>query len=102
VALPLLELATGTAPSLGSAWEPYGAPNRTAMPDPSEELITILVEIHHGTRQARPSGRLRPLLVGRPHPTRRMGRCCRADQATISAALARSKAAAAPLELAHG
>jgi len=70
------------------------------MPDPSEELITILVEIHHGTRQARPSGRLRPLLVGRPHPKRRMGRW--GDQATASAALARSKAAAAPLELAHG
>jgi hypothetical protein len=44
------------------------------MPDPSEDLITILMEIHHGTRQARPSGRLRPLLVGRPHPKRRMGR----------------------------
>jgi hypothetical protein len=70
------------------------------MPDPSEELITILVEIHNGTRQARPSGRLRPLLVGRPHPKRRMGRW--GDQATIRAALARSKAAAAPLELAHG
>jgi|694.fasta_scaffold36340_6 hypothetical protein len=55
-------------------WEPYGAPNRTAMPDPSEDLITILMEIHNGTRQARPSGRLRPLLVGRPHPKRRMGR----------------------------
>jgi hypothetical protein len=70
------------------------------MPDPSEELITILVEIHHGTRQARPSGRLRPLLVGRPHPKRRLGRW--GAQTTISAALARSKAAAAPLELAHG
>ena len=44
------------------------------MPDPSEELITILVEIHNGTRQAPPSGRLRPLLAGRPHPKRRMGR----------------------------
>ena len=42
------------------------------MPDPSEELITILVEIHNSTRQARPSGRLRPLLVGRPHPQRRL------------------------------
>ena len=44
------------------------------MPEPSEELITILVEIHNGTRQARPSGRLRPLLVGMPHPKRRMVR----------------------------
>jgi hypothetical protein len=44
------------------------------MPDPSEELITILVEIHNGTRQARPSGRLRPLLVGRPHPKRKLRR----------------------------
>ena len=25
--------------------EPYGTPNRTAMPDPSEELITILMAI---------------------------------------------------------
>jgi hypothetical protein len=70
------------------------------MPDPSEELITILVEIHHGTRQALPSSRLRPLLVGRPHSKRRLRRW--GDQATASAALARSKAAAAPLELAHG
>ena len=85
MALPLLELATGTAPSLGSAWEPYGAPHSTAMPDPSEELlITILVEIHHGTRQARPSGRLRPLLVGRPHPKRRMGRWGRTGIVKIS------------------
>jgi len=55
-------------------WETYGAPHSTAMPDPSEDLITVLMEIHNGTRQARPSGRLRPLLVGRPHPKRRMGR----------------------------
>jgi hypothetical protein len=54
--------------------EPYGTPHRAAMPDPSEELITILVEIHNGTRQARPSGRLRPLLVGRPHPKRKLRR----------------------------
>jgi hypothetical protein len=33
--------------------EPYGTPRSAAMPDPSEELITILVEIHNGTRQAR-------------------------------------------------
>jgi hypothetical protein len=70
------------------------------MPEPSEELITTLVEIQNGTRQARASGRLRPLLVVRPHPKRRMGKW--GAQATISAALARSKAAAAPLELAHG
>ena len=47
----------------GGAWEPYGVPHLSAMPDPSEELITILVEIHSGIRQARPSGRLRRLLV---------------------------------------
>jgi hypothetical protein len=58
------------------------------MPDPSEELITILVEIHNGTRQAPPLGRLRPLLVGRPHPKWRMVRW--GDQATISAAMAPS------------
>ena len=69
----LLELATGAAPEPGSAWEPYGAPHSTAIPDPSEELITILVEIHNGTRQARPSGRLRPLLVGRPPRSGRWG-----------------------------
>jgi hypothetical protein len=70
------------------------------MPDPSGDLITILMEIHNGTRQARPSDRLRPLLVGRPHPKRRMGRW--GAQTTTSAALARSKAAAAPAVLAHG
>jgi hypothetical protein len=59
------------------------------MPDPPEELITILMEIHNGTRQARPSGRLRPLLVGPPQPKRRMVRW--GDQATISAALAPSR-----------
>ena len=58
----------------GSPWDPYETPRSTAMPDPSEELITLLVEIHNGTRQTPPSGRLRPLLVGRPHPKRRMGR----------------------------
>jgi len=45
-----------------------------ACPVPSEELMTILVEIHNGIRQARPSGRLRPLLVGRPHPQRQLRR----------------------------
>jgi hypothetical protein len=70
------------------------------MPDPSEELITILVEIRNGTRLARPSSRLRPLPIGRPQPKRRME--TRSAQTTINATLARSKAAAAPLELAHG
>jgi hypothetical protein len=70
------------------------------MPDPSEKLITILVEIHNGTRKAPPSGRLRPLLVGRPHTKRRLRRW--GAQATISAALARSKAAASPAVLAQG
>ena len=36
--------------------------------------MTTLVEIHNGIRQARPSGRLRPLLVGRPHPQRQLRR----------------------------
>jgi hypothetical protein len=36
--------------------------------------MTILVEIHNGIRKARPSGRLRPLLVGRPHPQRQLRR----------------------------
>jgi hypothetical protein len=44
------------------------------MPDPTDELIEILVEIHNGTRQGLPSARLRPLLVGRPHPLRQLRR----------------------------
>jgi hypothetical protein len=44
------------------------------VPDPSEELITTLVKIQNGTRQAWASGRLRPLLVGRPHQKRRLWR----------------------------
>ena len=75
----------------------------TAMPDPidpTDRLAITLAPILFGTRQAPPSGRLRPLLVGRPHPKRRMGRW--GAQATISAALARSKAAAAPAVLAQG
>ncbi len=70
------------------------------MPEPTEELITILMAITRDPSLAPPSGRLRPLLVGRPHPKRRLRRW--GAQATINAALARSKAAAAPLELAHG
>lgn len=44
------------------------------MPDPSEELITLLMTITRDPSLAPPSGRLRPLLVGRPHPKRRMWR----------------------------
>ena len=58
------------------------------MPDPTEELITILMAITRDPSLAPPSGRLRPLLVGRPQPKRRMVRW--GDQATISAALAPS------------
>ena len=43
------------------------------MPDPTDRLAITLAPILFGTRQAPPSGRLRPLLVGRPHPRRRLG-----------------------------
>jgi hypothetical protein len=62
-ALGLLQLAAAAPP--GRLGEPSCRSHSAAMLDPSEELITILVEIHTGTSQARPSGRLRPLLVGR-------------------------------------
>ena len=42
--------------------------------EPADELISLLMEITSGTRQAPPSGRLRPLLVGRPHPRRLLPR----------------------------
>lgn len=58
------------------------------MPDATEELITILMAITREPSLAPPSGRLRPRLVGRPHPERRMVRW--GAQATISAALAPS------------
>ena len=70
----------------------------TAMPDPIDRLA--LAPFVFGTAQAPRSGRLRLLLAGRPHARRRLRRW--GAQATITAALARSKAAAAPLELAHG
>jgi hypothetical protein len=44
------------------------------MPDPTEELTSILMAITRDPSLAPPSGRLRPLLVGLPHPMRRMGR----------------------------
>lgn len=44
------------------------------MPDPTEELITLLMAITRDPSLAPPSGRLRPLLVGRPHPKRRLRR----------------------------
>jgi hypothetical protein len=44
------------------------------MPEPTEELITILIAITRDPSLAPPSGRLRPLLVGRPHPKRRLRR----------------------------
>jgi hypothetical protein len=70
------------------------------MPDPTDDLITLLMAITRDPSLAPPSGRLRPLLVGRPHPKRRLRRW--GAQATISAALARSKAAASPAVLAQG
>jgi hypothetical protein len=70
------------------------------MPDPIDRLALALAPHVFGTAHAPRPGRLRPLLLGRPHPRRRLGRW--GTQATISAALARSKAAAAPDELAHG
>ena len=87
----------GLCPPVGTLQE---QPHSTAMPDPTDELITILMAITRDPSIARPSGRLRPLLVGRPHPKRKLRRW--GAQTTINAALARSKAAAAPEVLAHG
>jgi hypothetical protein len=42
--------------------------------DPIDALAETLLPILFGTAQARPSGRLRPLMVGRPHPRRRLMR----------------------------
>jgi hypothetical protein len=70
------------------------------MLDPIDRLALALAPHVFGTTQSPRPGRLRPLLVGRPHPKRRLRRW--GAHITISAALARSKAAAAPLELAHG
>jgi|LakMenE01Jun11ns_1017448.scaffolds.fasta_scaffold9761833_2 hypothetical protein len=44
------------------------------MPDPISALAITLAPVLFGTRQATPLGRLRPLLVGKPHLKRRMGR----------------------------
>ena len=52
---------------------------------PIDDLVETLLPILLGTRQAR----LRPLLVGRPHPKRRLRRW--GAQTTISAALARRR-----------
>jgi hypothetical protein len=50
-------------------------PNDPCSPrEAADELISLLMEITSGTRQAPPSGRLRPLLVGRPHPRRLLPR----------------------------
>jgi len=51
--------------------------------DPIDALAETMLPILFGTAQARPSGRLRPLLVGRPHPRRRLKRW--GSQATIAA-----------------
>jgi hypothetical protein len=70
------------------------------MPAPIDRLAIILMPVMFGTQRPALLIRLRPKLIGRPHPKRKLRRW--GAQATISAALARSKAAAAPEELAHG
>jgi len=55
-----------------------------AMPDQPEELISILMAITRDPSQARQSGRMRPLLMGSPHPKRRLRRW--GTHANISAA----------------
>jgi hypothetical protein len=44
------------------------------MPDPIDRLALAVAPYVFGTAQAPRPGRLRPLLVGRPHPRRRLGR----------------------------
>jgi hypothetical protein len=44
------------------------------MPDPIDRLALALAPHVFGTAQAPRPVRLRPLLVGRPHPRRRLGR----------------------------
>jgi len=44
------------------------------MPDPIDRLALALLPILFGSAKAPPSGRLRPRLLGRPHPRRRLGR----------------------------
>ena len=70
----------------GGVGEPWSTNPHTTMAtpiDPIDALADILLPILLGSAQARPSGRLRPLLVGRPHPRRRLRRW--RYQATISA-----------------
>lgn len=54
------------------------------MPDPIGAFADTLLPILFSTAQAPPSGRLRPLLVGRPNPKRKLRRW--GAQNTISAA----------------
>jgi hypothetical protein len=70
------------------------------MPAPLDALALALMPVVFGSQRPALLTRLRPRMQRRPHPRRRMGRW--GDQTTISAALARSKAAAAPAVLAHG
>jgi len=53
---------------------PIEHPTSTAMPDPIVALIDTMLPILFGTAEARPSGRLRPLLVVWQHPKRRLRR----------------------------
>ena len=58
----------------GTTREAYGTPHSTVMSDPIYALTYTLLPYLLSTRQDPPSGRLCPLLVGRAHPKRRMGR----------------------------
>jgi hypothetical protein len=52
-------------------WEPWEAPTAAAMPD----LVDLVMEVlQDPARYRRFIGRLRPKLVGRPHPRRRLPR----------------------------
>lgn len=79
-------LGKGAGQVEGGVGEPWSTNPHTTMPapaDPADALAETLLPILFGSAQARPSGRLRPLLVGRPHPRRRLKRW--GSQITISA-----------------
>ena len=56
----------------------------TVLPDPVDALADTLLSILFGTSQAWQSARLRPLLVGRPHPKRQLTRWKRPGIVKIS------------------
>jgi hypothetical protein len=51
----------------GTTREAYGTPHSTVMSDPIDALAYTLLPFLLSIRQVPPSGRLCPLLVGRPH-----------------------------------